>query len=368
MNPLIDKYIRYVETVRRYSPRTRDIYRDVLIEYAAYSLEDPDSADLLAEALNHTLLRNYEVHLMEERKLGTRTVNLHLSVLSGFCRYLMTQGVLRSNPVRLVTRPKTEKRLPAFYRDEALEKYFADTEYAVSEDSLALLRAVCEGAPGGGSGGTQPGEPGAAAADMPAGQPAAEPAIAPPAGAPAGSLARTLYERRLRRLIVSFLHGTGLRRAELASLDVQSLDFERNVLKVKGKGDKMRDVPLVPAVVQETERYLEAAEVYFGGRPAAGDPLLRTPSGRRLYPVYIDRAVKTELGAVPDITGRNSPHVLRHTLATELLNGGSDLNSIKELLGHSSLAATQVYTHNSIDRLKAVYDQAHPRAKDPSEK
>ena len=186
--------------------------------------------------------------------------------------------------------------------------------------------------------------------------------------ASAGSLARTLYERRLRRLIVSFLHGTGLRRAELASLDVQSLDFERNMRKVKGKGDKMRDVPLVSAVVQETERYLEAAEVYFGGRPAAGDPLLRTPSGRRLYPVYIDRAVKTELGAVPDITGRKSPHVLRHTLATELLNGGSDLNSIKELLGHSSLAATQVYTHNSVERLKAVYDKAHPRAKDPSEK
>ena len=344
MNPLIDKYIRYVETVRRYSPRTRDIYNDVLTEYAAYSLEDPSSSDELAASLNPTSVRNYEVHIMEDRKLGTRTVNLHLSVLSGFCRYLMTQGVLRSNPVRLVTRPKTEKRLPAFYRDEAMERYLSDTEFAVSEDSLELLREVCGW--------------GAWPAGVPAGQ---------PAGAPA-PLARTLYERRLRRLVVSFLHGTGLRRAELASLDVQSLDFERNILKVKGKGDKMRDVPLVPAVVRETERYLEAAEVYFGGRPAAGDPLLRTPSGRRLYPDYIDRAVKAELGSVPDITGRKSPHVLRHTLATELLNEGSDLNSIKELLGHSSLAATQVYTHNSIERLKAVYDKAHPRAKDPSEK
>ena len=345
MNPLIDKYIRYVETVRRYSPRTRDIYRDVLTEYAAYSLEDPSSSDELAASLNPTAVRNYEVHIMEDRKLGTRTVNLHLSVLSGFCRYLMTQGALRSNPVRLVTRPKTEKRLPVFYRDEAMERYLADTEFAVSEDSLELLREVC----GRGVG--------------PAGTPEGQ-----PAGDASAPLARTLYERRLRRLVVSFLHGTGLRRAELASLDVQSLDFERNVLKVRGKGDKMRDVPLVPAVVRETERYLEAAEVYFGGRPAAGDPLLRTPSGRRLYPVYIDRAVKTELGSVPDITGRKSPHVLRHTLATELLNGGSDLNSIKELLGHSSLAATQVYTHNSIERLKAVYDKAHPRAKDPSEK
>ena len=340
MNPLIDKYIRYVETVRRYSPRTRDIYRDVLTEYAEFSIEDPESAEALAEAMNHTALRNYEVHLMEERKLGTRTVNLHLSVLSGFCKFLMTQGLLKSNPVRLVTRPKTEKRLPVFYRDEAMEQYMADTDFAVSEDSLELLRAMCESERAGGQ----------------------------QAGASAGSLARTLYERRLRRLVVSFLHGTGLRRAELASLDVQSIDFERNMLKVRGKGDKMRDVPLVPALVRETERYLEAAEVFFDGRPAAGDPLLRTPSGRRLYPVYIDRAVKTELGAVPDITGRKSPHVLRHTLATELLNDGSDLNSIKELLGHSSLAATQVYTHNSVERLKAVYEKAHPRAKDPSDK
>ena len=133
------------------------------------------------------------------------------------------------------------------------------------------------------------------------------------------------------------------------------------------KIDKMREVPLVPSVAREIELYLRAAAAFFGAEPTASDPLLRTPSGRRLYPVYIDRTVKGELGSVPDITGRKSPHVLRHTLATELLNDGSDLNSIKELLGHSSLAATQVYTHNSVERLKAVYEKAHPRAKDPSD-
>ena len=328
MNPLIDRYIQYVESVRRYSPRTRDIYRDTLEEFAAYSFEDPEDAVALPGALTPTAIRNYEVYLMDDRKVDARTVNLHLSVLSGFCRYLMTQGLLKSNPVRLVTRPKTDKRLPVFYRDESMEKYFADTEYAVSEDSLELLSSL------------RPED---------------------------RKLAEELYGRRLRRLVVSFLHGTGLRRAELASLDVRSLDFSRNVFRVIGKGDKMREVPLVPALARETRLYLQAAEVFFGGVPAAGDPLLRTPSGRRLYPVYIDRAVKHELGAVPDITGRKSPHVLRHTLATELLNNGSDLNSIKELLGHSSLAATQVYTHNSIEKLKAVYETAHPRAKDHSE-
>ena len=326
MNPLIDRYIQYVESVRRYSPRTRDIYRDTLEGFAVYSFDKPEDADALPGSLTPTAIRNYEVYLMDERKVDARTVNLHLSVLSGFCRYLMTQGLLKSNPVRLVTRPKTDKRLPVFYRDESMERYFADTEYAVSEDSLELLRSL------------RPED---------------------------RKLAEELYGRRLRRLIVSFLHATGIRRAELASLDVRNVDNSRNVLMVRGKGDKMREVPLVPAIVRELGLYLQAAETFFGGVPAAGDPLLRTPSGRRLYPVFIDRAVKEELGSVQDITGRKSPHVLRHTLATELLNDGSDLNSIKELLGHSSLAATQVYTHNSIEKLKAVYGKAHPRAKDP---
>ena len=328
MNPLIDSYIQYVSTVRRYSPNTQAVYRDVLEEYASYSLEAPYDADGLAASLAPTPLRNYEVHLMEEKKLGSRTVNLHLSVLSGFCRYLMTQGRLKSNPVRLITRPKTEKRLPEFYRDDAMEEYFKNTEYVLSEDSLELLRSL------------RPEDK---------------------------RLAGELYGRILRRLIVSFLHGTGIRRAELASLNVGNVDSSRNVLTVRGKGDKMRDVPMVPALVTEVGRYMQAAEAFFGGAPAAGDPLLRTPSGRRLYPVYIDRAVKEELGSIQEITGRKSPHVLRHTLATELLNDGSDLNAIKELLGHSSLAATQVYTHNSIEKLKSVYEKAHPRAKDPSD-
>ena len=100
-----------------------------------------------------------------------------------------------------------------------------------------------------------------------------------------------------------------------------------------------------------------------GVQETPGRALLLTAKGRPLYPVYVDRAIKQALGAVGSISGRKSPHVLRHTLATELLDKGTDLNSIKELLGHASLAATQVYTHNSIEKLKTVYQTAHPRAK-----
>ena len=128
----------------------------------------------------------------------------------------------------------------------------------------------------------------------------------------------------------------------------------------------MREIPLTPALSKEILLYLKAAEAIVGRERTANEPFLITLTGAGVYPVLVDRAVKSELGNVDSITGRKSPHVLRHTLATELLNDGSDLYSIKELLGHSSLAATQVYTHNTIEKLKSVYLNAHPRARNTS--
>ena len=125
----------------------------------------------------------------------------------------------------------------------------------------------------------------------------------------------------------------------------------------------MRDIPVIASLCEEILLYLEAVEAMVGGKRSLKEPLLITESGRKLYPVYVDRAVKSELAGVQGLTGRKSPHVLRHSLATNLLDNEADLNSIKELLGHSSLAATQVYTHNSVAKLKAIYESAHPRAK-----
>ena len=174
---------------------------------------------------------------------------------------------------------------------------------------------------------------------------------------------KVLYEQRLARLIMSMLFSLGLRRSELISMDISDVDFARKIVRVHGKGDKMREIPLIVSLSEEILLYLEAVEQLVGKQRSLNEPLLVTYSGRRLYPVYVDRTVKSELGQVSTVTGRKSPHVLRHSLATELLDEGADLNSIKELLGHSSLAATQVYTHNTIARLKAIYQTAHPRAK-----
>ena len=367
---MIERYLDYLSAIRRYSPRTIEIYRGVLEDFCIYLSQSGSvpsfheatggyglsgskassrqnfalrahppqpggwvppvheatgghgSAGLnlaaeaatevsggslpWSEAINVQTVRAYEVWLMDEKGEGAKTVNLHLSVLSGFCKFLMKEGVLESNPVRLVSRPKQEKRLPVFYREDAMRAYFEQTK---------------------------------------------------------GVLEFGKYEDQLQRMILGMLFATGLRRAELISLNRESVDLARRVLRVRGKGDKMREIPLPPVLCDEILLYLQAVDSLKYADRASEAPLLQTPRGERLYPVYVDRAVKAALAGIDGISGRKSPHVLRHTLATELLDGGADLNSIKELLGHSSLAATQVYTHNSIERLQSVYKSAHPRAK-----
>ena len=174
---------------------------------------------------------------------------------------------------------------------------------------------------------------------------------------------KVAYEKRLARAIISTFYGLGIRRSELIGMSVGDVDFGRKVVKVRGKGNKMREIPLPTSLSEEILLYLKAVEIMCEGKRFLKEPLFVTYTGRRLYPAYVDNVVKSELSGVKGLTGRKSPHVLRHSLATELMNQDADLNSIKELLGHSSLAATQVYTHSSIARLKDIYKQAHPRAK-----
>ena len=314
---MIDAYLTYIRDIRRYSPRTQAIYRDVLADFAQFC------EGKVVESLVPTMLRRYEADLME-RGMKPRTVHQHLSVLSGFCRFLMGKGVLRSNPARSVKRPKMEKRLPEYYQVRSMDDYFAATEHWAGEDELEVLRSY--------------------------------------GPAPTDKSAVEIYRHRLRRLIISLLYDTGIRRAELIGLRQQSFDEARQVLRVVGKGDKMREIPLISSLCHEICLYLQAVESMRGSASPADGPLLMTEKGRALYPVYVDRTIKEELDGY-GITGRKSPHVLRHTVATALLDDGADLNSIKEMLGHANLAATQVYTHGSVDRLKKVYNLAHPRAK-----
>jgi len=312
-----------VSGIRRYSPRTADIYEAVMQDFVSVVLAGEERTDDgLVAALNISELRSYQMRLLDDEKKSPKTVSQHMSVLSGFCRFLMKEGLLESNPVRLVPRPHHEKRIPVFYRKDSMDEYFSSTDYFASREDLeAFLQA------------------------------------------PFTDVGERSYKKRLARLIINTLYSLGIRRSELIGMMVGSVDFGRKVVKIRGKGDKMREIPLIASLSEEILLYLEAVEALCGGERSLKEPLFVTYRGKPLYPVYVDRVVKSELGGVKDITGRRSPHALRHSLATELLNEGADLNSIKEMLGHSSLATTQVYTHSSIARLKDIYKLAHPRAK-----
>ena len=322
---IVDAYIRYICNVRRYSDRTVALYEHALKDYISHVSREahPGSEEELLKAFNVSEIRSYMVHMLDSKPpMSPRTVNLHLSALSSFCTYLMKTGKMKSNPVRLVPKPKVEKRLPHFFGKESMAEYFENTEHLLdAHEYEGLLREWH----------TENG--------------------------------KDAYEGILERLIISTLYSLGLRRAELIGLRVGDIDFGRNLVKVHGKGDKMREIPLVISLSEEILLYLNAVETMCGRIRSLEEPLFVTYSGSPLYPKYVDRAVKSALGGVASVKGRKSPHVLRHSLATELMNEDVGLNSIKELLGHSSLAATQIYTHSSIARLKDSYKRAHPRAK-----
>ena len=325
---LADDFIDYISSVKRYSERTRDIYRDVLDDFVGYAFEGVIPSDEeLKEALTTQIIRGYEVYLMDERKMKAKTVCQHLSALSSFSRYLILRGEISSNPVSAVKRPKVPKRLPEFFRKDAMDKYFEQSERYASEEYLYEM-----------------------ASD------------AFPGCLEKNKGLKDLYEKRLARAIISTLYSTGMRRSELIGLDIKSFDESRKIISVRGKGDKMREIPVIDALCKELLLYLESVRRMVQAERGGGDAFFVTAKGARLYPEYVERVVKSELSAFKDIKGRKSPHVLRHSLATELLDEGTDMYSIKELLGHSSLAATQVYTHASVEQLKKIYQTAHPRA------
>lgn len=302
---IIDGFIESLRVQKRYSPRTQAIYAEALRDFCLYAFPegDPSGRELL-DALQPRLIRGFIAAGMDGG-ISARSMNLRLSALSSFCRHLVTRDLLKSNPLTGIPRPRQQKRLPQFYTEEALDGYFEESARQYLEDpSFARLR---------------------------------------------------------NRTIVMLLYCSGIRRAELCSLKISDFDPARRTLRVVGKGDKPREIPIPSLICRELSLYLNCCSEEYPLNE--GGYFFLTDSGLPLYPVFVNRLVKSELSGLEGFTGRKSPHALRHSLATHLLNNGADLMSIKEILGHSSIAATQVYTHNSFEQLKKVYNNAHPRAK-----
>lgn len=315
----VDRFLDYIRGQKRYSARTVAIYGDVLKDFHEFAdrLWEGESYTF-SDPLKRSVIRDYQAYLLDERHLSPRTVNLHMSVLSSYCRFLVRRSLLASDPMPLVIRVKQSSRLPQFFRQDAMDHYLSQDNALSRRDFLLDMQTERE--------------------------------------------RRETYSSCLDRAIVAVLYSTGMRRAELLALDRGDVDWSRGVVKVLGKGDKMREIPLVACVKGEIELYLQAVSKLV---PTAGnspsDPLFVTFRGARIYPGVADSAVKKELSG-KDFAGRRSPHVLRHSLATALMEDGADITSIKQVLGHANLAATQVYTHSSIKALKQVYNQTHPRS------
>jgi integrase/recombinase XerC len=249
-------------------------------------------------ALGHKPLRAWFAELMAQG-LSARSVNRKISSVSAFYSYLVKEGAIAQNPIEKIATPKNAKRLPFFYREEQL---------------CALLDRDADG---------------------------------------------SSYEQQRNHAMIELFYGTGMRLSELTGLCCCDVDVAAQTVKVLGKGNKQRIIPLSPALCEELKRYLEAMSAQFA--PLPGSPFFRTAKGARIYPGLAYRVVRASL-EMQGVKGKKSPHVLRHSFATHMLNNGADLNSIKELLGHSSLSATQVYTHNTIEKLLKSYHSAHPHA------
>lgn len=308
-------FIEYISVQRRYSPRTVALYRGAIESFRDFALPETKGAIEAVQwqqILTPNLIRGFIARGLEDG-LSPRTMNLQLSALSSYCNWMVRNNLLESNPVRKVFRPKEARPLPQFYTQASLDGYFSESRMQGAEDA----RAADDGK-----------EP--------------------------------FCELR-ERMIILILYSTGMRRAELCGLKVSDFDAGRKVFRVTGKGDKTREIPVPDRICEEVLLYLKRVEEETGSSDSGW--FFVTDRGKQLYPAFVNNIVKHALSGVEGFTGKKSPHVLRHSLATHLLNNGADINSIKEVLGHSSLAATQVYTHNSFEQLKQIYLTAHPRAK-----
>lgn len=290
----IDEFLIYLQAEKRYAFHTIRAYKTVLNQFHAFCQDNgKEGMDL-----HYKTIRQWVVSQMDSG-ISPRTVHRKLTALRTYCKYLIKEGALDSNPLDRVLKPKMNKRTPVFVEEGHMETLMDD--FSFGDD----------------------------------------------------------FEGVRNRLVMDLLYSTGMRRSELIGLKVRSVDQAGKSVKVKGKRDKERMVPLNDELLKSIDSYLELRSGVVSD-PGVG-ALIVTDKGRPAYDSMIYRIVKRYLAMVTTLD-KKSPHVLRHTFATHMLNRGADLNAIKELLGHANLSATQVYTHITFKKLKSIYNQAHPRA------
>ncbi len=294
--PAIQSFLDYLSFQKRYSHHTLISYENDLSSF--YSFLDREFGAVGLGEISASYVRTWLASL-KEAKMETKSINRKISALKSFFKFQLKQGAILKSPMATIISPKMKKRLPQYVEEKDINTLFNYVEF-------------------------------------------------PPT-----------WEGRTHRLLLELFYNTGMRQAELVNLKEKQVDPGNGTIKVLGKGNKERVLPVSAELMATIRDYQAQKTVTF--KEADREMLLVNGKGKRLYPKYVYNVVRQYLTGVTTID-KKSPHVLRHSFATHLMNNGADLNAVKELLGHSSLAATQVYTHNTIEKLKDVYKKAHPKA------
>jgi integrase/recombinase XerC len=304
MYDIILKYIKYLEIEKNASPHTILSYRTDLEQFEEFCKENVGTPDLSADLhkIDRLLIRLWLGKLTEDG-LKKSSIARKVASVRSFFKYCFKRGYIQKNPAHLLIVPKKDKKLPETVNSDDIRRMIDNIECSTPRNSQ--LKAILE-----------------------------------------------------------LFYCTGMRLSELVNLDIDDIDFHSKQVKVTGKGSKQRIIPLGTKALSSLKEHLQTRHKLYSSRTDhdAKNALFLASRGHRIYPRAVQKLVKKQLMAESEVT-QKSPHVLRHSFASHMLDAGADIRIIKEFLGHANLAATQIYTHTSVERLKNVYEQAHPRAK-----
>ena len=288
---LKNKFITYLSSEKRFSEHTVKSYTTDLTQFTSFLSAEFQIVDDISE-ISFQIIRTWIASLLE-KGISPRSVNRKISTLKSYFKFLIREGAIVENPMMKVVAPKSKKRLPVF----------------IEEDQIASLLNEVRFEEG--------------------------------------------FVGQRNKLIIELFYVTGIRLSELINIRTSDVDFNNQLIKVLGKRNKERLIPLSSSMVDSLSNFIEKNQ--------QNQFLFTNLDGKKLYTKLVYRLVNKYIGKISSVN-KKSPHILRHTFATHMLNNGADINAIKELLGHANLSATQVYTHTTIEKLKTVYKQAHPRA------
>jgi len=288
---LKNKFINYLTSEKRFSEHTVKSYNTDLKQFLNFINEKFEISTQVTE-ISFQIVRSWIASLLE-KGVSPRSVNRKISTLKSYFKFLIRENVITENPMLKVVAPKSKKRLPVFIEENQIEN---------------LLNQI--------------------------------------------NFSDGFFGER-DKLIIELFYVTGIRLSELVNIKISDVDFNNNLIKVLGKRNKERLIPLSITIVNELAIFIKKHDLI--------QYLFTNLDGTKVYNKLVYRVVKKYISKITSVS-KKSPHILRHTFATHMLNNGADINAIKELLGHANLSATQVYTHNTIGKLKSIYKQAHPRA------